>query len=107
MTKGSPHSSLLHKSTKALSFDALTSSLTPLRFLLQHKYNEDELIQAMKGVHIIGVRSKTKLTARVLEAADKLVAVGCFCIGTDQVSPPPAFPHQVAHTHTHTRAIKA
>ncbi|EGD73810.1 D-3-phosphoglycerate dehydrogenase [Salpingoeca rosetta] len=48
------------------------------------KYGEDDLIEAMKGVHIIGVRSKTKLTSRVLEAADKLVAVGCFCIGTDQ-----------------------
>eukprot|EP00043_Microstomoeca_roanoka_P029007 m.20509 g.20509 ORF g.20509 m.20509 type:complete len:420 (-) comp8902_c0_seq1:249-1508(-) len=48
------------------------------------KYNEDELVEAIKGVHIIGVRSKTKLTARVLQAADKLLAVGCFCIGTDQ-----------------------
>ena len=52
----------------------------------QSKYNEDELIEAIKGIHIIGVRSKTKLTARVLEAANKLTAVGCFCIGTDQTN---------------------
>jgi D-3-phosphoglycerate dehydrogenase len=36
-------------------------------------------------VHVLGIRSKTKVTARVLEAARNLLAVGCFCIGTDQV----------------------
>eukprot|EP00051_Salpingoeca_urceolata_P006816 m.90190 g.90190 ORF g.90190 m.90190 type:complete len:410 (+) comp14996_c1_seq2:270-1499(+) len=50
----------------------------------QVAYNEDELIEAIKDVHIIGVRSKTKLPERVLNAAPKLQAVGCFCIGTDQ-----------------------
>eukprot|EP00730_Choanoeca_flexa_P016120 TRINITY_DN7554_c0_g1_i1.p1 TRINITY_DN7554_c0_g1~~TRINITY_DN7554_c0_g1_i1.p1 ORF type:complete len:423 (+),score=127.26 TRINITY_DN7554_c0_g1_i1:87-1355(+) len=48
------------------------------------KYGEDELVEAIKDVHIIGVRSKTKLVPRVLEAAEKLTAIGCFCIGTDQ-----------------------
>lgn len=51
----------------------------------QTKYSEDELCEAIKDVHIIGVRSKTKLTKRVLDAASKLTAIGCFCIGTDQV----------------------
>jgi D-3-phosphoglycerate dehydrogenase len=43
------------------------------------------LIEAIKDVHIIGVRSKTKLVPKVLAAAEKLTAIGCFCIGTDQV----------------------
>lgn len=46
---------------------------------------QEELIEAVKGVHILGIRSKTKITEAVLEAADKLLAVGCFCIGTNQV----------------------
>lgn len=49
-----------------------------------HKLSEDQLVQKIKDVHVIGVRSKTRLTKRVLEAAEKLLAVGCFCIGTDQ-----------------------
>ena len=50
------------------------------------KYNEDELVEAIKDVCIIGVRSKTKLTERVLKAAERLLCVGCFCIGTDQTN---------------------
>lgn len=46
---------------------------------------EDELIERIKDVHIIGIRSRTQLTDNVLNAADKLMAVGCFCIGTNQV----------------------
>ncbi|HLM55622.1 MAG TPA: phosphoglycerate dehydrogenase [Pyrinomonadaceae bacterium] len=46
---------------------------------------EDELIEAVRGVHLLGIRSKTRLTGRVLEAADRLLAVGCFCIGVNQV----------------------
>ncbi|MDE1191620.1 MAG: phosphoglycerate dehydrogenase [Arachidicoccus sp.] len=47
--------------------------------------NEADLIKAIKDVHLIGIRSKTKITPKVLEAAQKLQAVGCFCIGTNQV----------------------
>src|SRR5215207_9448966 len=47
--------------------------------------SEDELRQRIEGVHLLGIRSRTKVTRRVLEAADRLIAVGCFCIGTDQV----------------------
>ena len=43
------------------------------------------LIEAVKGVHIIGIRSRTQLTEEIFAAADRLVAVGCFCIGTNQV----------------------
>ncbi len=44
------------------------------------------LMKALKGVHILGIRSRTQVTAEVLEAADRLFAIGCFCIGTNQVA---------------------
>jgi D-3-phosphoglycerate dehydrogenase len=47
--------------------------------------SEQDLIAAVKGVHLLGIRSKTKITERVIAAADKLLAVGCFCIGVNQV----------------------
>ncbi|KIX10350.1 phosphoglycerate dehydrogenase [Rhinocladiella mackenziei CBS 650.93] len=46
---------------------------------------EDQLIEKIKDVHVIGIRSKTKLTSRVLAAAKNLIVIGCFCIGTNQV----------------------
>lgn len=46
---------------------------------------EDELIKKIRDVHAIGIRSKTKLTARVLAEAKHLLVIGCFCIGTNQV----------------------
>lgn len=45
----------------------------------------EELIQKIKDVHVIGIRSKTKLTKDVLDHAKKLLGIGCFCIGTNQV----------------------
>ena len=48
--------------------------------------SEDELVKEIKNVHIIGIRSKTQLTAKVIAAAEKLQAIGCFCIGTNQVN---------------------
>lgn len=47
---------------------------------------ENELLEAVKDVHFIGIRSRSNLTQEVFDAADKLVAVGCFCIGTNQVN---------------------
>ncbi|MDI4233423.1 phosphoglycerate dehydrogenase [Bradyrhizobium sp. Arg237L] len=44
-----------------------------------------ELKQALSGVHMLGIRSRTQLTADVIEAADRLIAVGCFSVGTNQV----------------------
>ncbi len=46
---------------------------------------EADLIEALRGVHMLGIRSRTQITARVIESADKLMVVGCFCIGTNQV----------------------
>src|SRR5215213_8126686 len=47
---------------------------------------EEELIKKIKDVHLIGIRSKSQITAPVLNAAEKLQAIGCFCIGTNQVN---------------------
>lgn len=47
---------------------------------------ESELIEAIKDVHMVGIRSKTQITANVLDHAKKLQAIGCFCIGTNQVN---------------------
>ncbi|GAB3585157.1 phosphoglycerate dehydrogenase [Calidifontibacter terrae] len=47
--------------------------------------DEDELITALDGVHLLGVRSKTEVTGRVIEAAADLQAIGAFCIGTNQI----------------------
>ena len=46
---------------------------------------EEQLIDAVRGVHLLGIRSKTQITKNVIEAADKLLAIGCFCIGVNQV----------------------
>ncbi|GAB2589048.1 phosphoglycerate dehydrogenase [Spirosoma areae] len=47
--------------------------------------DEDELIEAIRDVSILGIRSKTQVTQRVLEHANKLMTVGAFCIGTNQI----------------------
>ncbi|PRY34667.1 D-3-phosphoglycerate dehydrogenase [Spirosoma oryzae] len=47
--------------------------------------DEDELIEAIRDVSILGIRSKTNVTARVLEHANKLMTIGAFCIGTNQI----------------------
>ena len=46
---------------------------------------EDELVARIEDVHVIGIRSKTRITDRVLANARRLLTVGCFCIGTNQV----------------------
>jgi D-3-phosphoglycerate dehydrogenase len=45
----------------------------------------DALVQAVRGIHMLGIRSRTEVTAEVLDAADRLMTIGCFCIGTNQV----------------------
>ena len=47
--------------------------------------SEADLIEKIANVHFIGIRSRTQLTEHVLSHAKKLVAIGCFCIGTNQV----------------------
>ena len=52
---------------------------------LTHALDEDALIEKIKDVRFIGIRSRTQLTQRVLEATTHLAGIGCFCIGTNQV----------------------
>ncbi|MDB4036739.1 phosphoglycerate dehydrogenase [Polaribacter sp.] len=47
--------------------------------------SEDELIEKIKEVHVLGIRSKTNVTKRVIEAAERLMVVSAFCIGTKQI----------------------
>ncbi len=47
--------------------------------------SEEEICKAVKNVHLLGIRSKTCITKKVLAAAEKLQAIGCFCIGVNQV----------------------
>jgi D-3-phosphoglycerate dehydrogenase len=53
--------------------------------LVKHSLPEEELIERIKGVHVLGIRSKTQVTQKVLDAANKLMVVGAFCIGTTQI----------------------
>ena len=53
---------------------------------LPRALDDTALIDRIANVHVVGIRSRTRLTPTVLTAAKKLVAVGCFCIGTNQVA---------------------
>jgi D-3-phosphoglycerate dehydrogenase len=62
------------KQSGYVKVDKITKALT-----------EDQLVEEIKDVHILGIRSKTQITPRILDAAKKLQAIGCFCIGVNQV----------------------
>lgn len=57
--------------------------------------DEDELIDALHGIHLLGIRSKTQVTDRVLGSAPNLLAIGAFCIGTNQIDVSSATMHGV------------
>jgi D-3-phosphoglycerate dehydrogenase len=70
--------------------------------------SEEQLIKEIKQVHLLGIRSKTKVTESVLKAAEKLQAVGCFCIGVNQVDLKAATQHGVAvfnAPYSNTRSV--
>ena len=70
--------------------------------------SEEELIKEIKDVHLLGIRSKTKITPKVLDAAKKLQAIGCFCIGVNQVDLKSATSHGVAvfnAPYSNTRSV--
>ncbi|MDJ0387879.1 phosphoglycerate dehydrogenase [Roseomonas sp. E05] len=70
----------------AESADALLGAAGYASIQRESKALEGEALKAaLQGVHLLGIRSRTQLTREVLEAADRLIAVGCFCIGTNQV----------------------
>jgi D-3-phosphoglycerate dehydrogenase / 2-oxoglutarate reductase len=53
---------------------------------LRTALDENALIEKIKSVHLLGIRSRTEVTEKVFQAANKLIAIGCFCIGTNQVN---------------------
>nr|WP_233861465.1 phosphoglycerate dehydrogenase [Tenacibaculum piscium] len=52
---------------------------------LSKSLSEEELIEKLKDVHVLGIRSKTQVTKKVIESAEKLMVVSAFCIGTKQI----------------------
>lgn len=74
----------------------------------QAALEERELVEKVRGASILGVRSKTRITAAVLEAAPKLVAVGAFCIGVDKIDRAAASERGVAvfnDPHSNSRSV--
>lgn len=70
--------------------------------------SEMELMRAVKGVHLLGIRSKTKITKNIIDAAEKLVAIGAFCIGVNQVDLGAATEKGIAvfnAPHANTRSV--
>lgn len=70
--------------------------------------SEEQLIDEIKDVHLLGIRSKTQITANVLQAAKKLQAIGCFCIGVNQVDLKAATRHGVTvfnAPYSNTRSV--
>lgn len=65
--------------------EVLTADGYPTVKSLPKSLAGDALKSALKDVHFLGIRSRTELTAEILAAAPKLTAIGCFCIGTNQV----------------------
>jgi len=76
----------IHQSAVDLFQNAGYSNVTRLTKAL----DGDALREAMQGVHIVGIRSRTKLTEQVFADADRLMTVGCFSVGTNQVKLPAA-----------------
>lgn len=92
----------LNKMNTAISYPKnrinvlLLESIHPiaLKFLKHEGYNvevhaggldEDELCEKIKNVSILGIRSKTQVTRKVIESANRLISIGAYCIGTNQI----------------------
>ncbi len=70
--------------------------------------DENDLIKEIKDVHLLGVRSKTLVTEKVLSRANKLLGIGCYCIGVNQVSMKAATENGIAvfnAPHANTRSV--
>ncbi|MEQ6884230.1 phosphoglycerate dehydrogenase [Salicola sp. Rm-C-2C1-2] len=75
---------------------------------ISHSLPEDELLEKISDAHFVGIRSRTQLTEKVFQHANKLVAVGCFCIGTNQVDLEAAKKRGIAvfnAPHSNTRSV--
>ncbi len=89
----SPHLSLSKEKIRILLLEGINDSAVDLLAAegytnvtrLPKALEGEALKEAVKGVHLLGIRSRTHVTPEVLEAADRLIAVGCFSVGTNQV----------------------
>ncbi len=75
---------------------------------LTDSLSEDELCERIKDVNIIGIRSKTKITEKVIKSANRLISVGAFCIGTNQIDLKSCTEHGVAvfnAPYSNTRSV--
>ena len=76
--------------------------------LLSHAPSEDELIKLIPGYCAVGIRSKTEITEKVLQQSGKVLTIGCFCIGTNQVNLERARKEGIAvfnAPHSNTRSV--
>ncbi|MEW6885675.1 phosphoglycerate dehydrogenase [Trueperella pyogenes] len=70
--------------------------------------SEDELIERLRGFDMVGIRSKTNITRRVIEACPQLTAIGAYCIGTNQIDLEAASDHGIAvfnAPYSNTRSV--
>lgn len=75
---------LLLENVHPIAFDNLSEDGFSVE-IIDRSLSEEDLIEKIKGVHVLGIRSKTQITPRVLDAANKLLVIGAFCIGTTQI----------------------
>ncbi len=80
---------LLLENVHPAAFDNLSNDGFSVE-LVKHSLSEEELMEKIKGIHVLGIRSKTQVTQKVLEAANRLLVIGAFCIGTTQIDLPSA-----------------
>lgn len=94
----------IHSSAERIFRDAGYQNIETVKTAL----TGEELKSRLEGVHFLGIRSRTTLTRDIFEAADKLVAVGCYCIGTNQVDLTAATEHGVVvfnAPYSNTRSV--
>lgn len=75
---------LLLENVHPIAFDNLSEDGFSVE-IIDRSLSEEDLIEKIKGVHVLGIRSKSQITPRVLDAANKLLVIGAFCIGTTQI----------------------
>lgn len=76
--------------------------------LISHAPSEDELLKTLPHYNLVGIRSKTEITAKVLKSNPHLLAIGCFCIGTNQVDLTTAHENGIPvfnAPHSNTRSV--
>ena len=93
MTQNAPQLSLSRDKIKVLLLEGVNDSAVEMMLAagytnltrLPKALAGEALKEALTGVYLLGIRSRTQITADVLEAADRLIAIGCFSVGTNQV----------------------